>query len=69
MLYGMTEWESYHSLNAVSLAYGMLERERDKLLREYMHSRYEVLPDLALATTLSEYTVSSFLDFFFCQFN
>ena len=58
MLYGMTEWESYHSLNAVSLAYGMLERERDQLLKNYMRSKYEVLPDLALARTLTQYTVS-----------
>lgn len=58
MLYGMTEWESYHSLNAVSLAYGMLERERDQLLKNYMRSKYEVLPDLALARTLAMYTVS-----------
>lgn len=57
MLYGVTEIESYHSLNVVSLTYGLLERERQQLLWQYMRARFQQMPDLALATTLSEYTV------------
>ncbi|XP_055539107.1 uncharacterized protein LOC129726440 [Wyeomyia smithii] len=56
LLYGMTELESYNILNAVALAYGLLENERDNLLRFYMQNRFEIRPDLALAATLSEYT-------------
>ncbi|EEB13058.1 conserved hypothetical protein [Pediculus humanus corporis] len=55
MLYGMTEWETYHSLDPVSLTYGMLEGERNEHLRKFMYARYEALPYFALATTLSEY--------------
>uniref|UniRef100_A0A182K0R9 Carboxylesterase type B domain-containing protein n=1 Tax=Anopheles christyi TaxID=43041 RepID=A0A182K0R9_9DIPT len=56
LLYGMTELESYHILNAVALTYGLLENERDNLLRFYMQNRFEIRPDLALAATLREYT-------------
>lgn len=58
MLYGVTEWETYHSLDPVSLTYGMLEGERNEHLRKFMYARYEALPYFALATTLSEYLVS-----------
>uniref|UniRef100_A0A1Q3G4H5 Putative esterase and lipase n=1 Tax=Culex tarsalis TaxID=7177 RepID=A0A1Q3G4H5_CULTA len=56
LLYGMTELESYNVLNAVALTYGLLENERDNLLRFYMQNRFEIRPDLALAATLNEYT-------------
>ncbi|XP_055641383.1 uncharacterized protein LOC129778493 [Toxorhynchites rutilus septentrionalis] len=56
LLYGMTELESYNILNAVALTYGLLENERDNLLRFYMQNRFEIRPDLALAATLNEYT-------------
>lgn len=54
-MYGVTEVESYHILDAVSLAYGMLERERDELLRSYVTSRYELRPDAVFATILQRY--------------
>lgn len=50
----MTEIESYHNLNAVGLAHGLLESERDSYLRLYMQHRYEIRPDIALALTLQE---------------
>lgn len=50
----MTELESYNILNAVALTYGLLENERDNLLRFYMQNRFEIRPDLALAATLNE---------------
>ncbi|XP_058821517.1 neuroligin-1 [Topomyia yanbarensis] len=56
LLYGMSELESYNILNAVALTYGLLENERDNLLRFYMQNRFEIRPDLALAATLNEYT-------------
>ncbi|GAB0094904.1 Carboxylic ester hydrolase [Sergentomyia squamirostris] len=56
LLFGMTEVESYHMLNAMELMYGLLENERDTLLRFYLQNRFEIRPDLALAATLKEYS-------------
>lgn len=38
----MTEYESYHLLDSVSLEHGMLENERHKVLLEYMKAKFEV---------------------------
>lgn len=54
LMYGVTELESYHLLNAVSLTYGILANDRDDILRTYMQNRFEMQPDLALAATLKE---------------
>lgn len=54
MLFGMTEIESYHNLNAVGLAHGLLQTERDNYLRFYMQNRFEIRPDIAMALTLQE---------------
>lgn len=56
LLYGLTELESYHILNAIAHHHGLLENERDNLLRFYMQNRFEIRPDLAFASTLKEYT-------------
>ncbi|XP_055848841.1 uncharacterized protein LOC129913899 [Episyrphus balteatus] len=56
LLFGMTEVESFHTLNAPQLENGMQEHERDNLLRFYMQSRFDIRPDLALAATLKKYT-------------
>lgn len=55
MLFGLTENEAYHTLNAVGLVHGLLENERDGYLRFYMQNRFEIRPDIALALTLQEY--------------
>lgn len=56
MLFGLTEIESYHNLNAIGLSHGLLESERDSYLRFYMQNRFEIRPDIAMALTLQEYT-------------
>lgn len=56
LLFGLTEMESYHALNAVGLSHGLLENERDSYLRNYMQNRFDIRPDVALALTLREYT-------------
>lgn len=61
MLFGLTEIESYHNLNAIGLSHGLLESERDSYLRFYMQNRFEIRPDIAMALTLQEY-VSCNLD-------
>lgn len=38
----MTEYESYHLLDSVSLAHGMLENEQHKVLLDYMKAKFEV---------------------------
>lgn len=50
----MTEIESYHNLNAIGLLHGLLESERDGLLRSYMQHRFEIRPDIAMALALQE---------------
>lgn len=57
LMYGVTELESYHLLNAVSLTYGILANERDAILSTYMQNRFEQQQhpaELALAATLKE---------------
>lgn len=39
---GVTEYESYHLLDSVSLAHGMLEKEQHKVLLDYMKAKFEV---------------------------
>lgn len=58
LMFGVTELESYHSLDAVALQHGLLEREKNNLLRFYMQNRFEIRPDIALVSTLKEYTDS-----------
>lgn len=55
LLFGLTEMESYHALNAVGLSHGLLENERDAYLRNYMQNHFDIRPDVALALTLQEY--------------
>ena len=54
-MFGVTEVESYHIIDAIALENGYRENERDQLLRYYMKSRYEIRPDLAFAATLKKY--------------
>jgi len=42
ILAGVTEYESYHLLDSVSLAHGMLENEQNKVLLDYMKAKFEV---------------------------
>lgn len=54
-MYGVTELESIHSLGPVALTHGMLEKERDQELRNYLRTRCEMKPELCLTHTLAEY--------------
>lgn len=54
LLFGLTEVESYHNLNAIDLAHGIQKSERDKYLKNYMQNRFDVRPDIALTLTLQE---------------
>ncbi|XP_031621624.1 uncharacterized protein LOC116339730 [Contarinia nasturtii] len=53
ILFGVTENESYNSINAIGIMHGLLESERDGYLRFYMQNRFDrpdVVMDLALNT-------------------
>ncbi|KAL4131346.1 hypothetical protein QTP88_008677 [Uroleucon formosanum] len=56
ILAGVTEYESYHLLDSVSLAHGMLENEQNKVLLDYMKAKFELFPDFTLTATLAQYT-------------
>lgn len=55
LLFGVTELESYHTLNALSLMRGMLDRERDEVLRHYLQTRYDINKEVAQVLTLKLY--------------
>jgi hypothetical protein len=42
ILAGVTEYESYHLLDSISLVHGMLENEQHKVLLDYMKAKFEV---------------------------
>lgn len=55
LLYGITEVESAHLLDAVSLTHGMLEKERDQDLNKYLSMRCELNQEVCQLRTLAEY--------------
>ncbi|XP_050539878.1 neuroligin-4, X-linked-like isoform X2 [Daktulosphaira vitifoliae] len=56
VLMGVTEYESYHLLDSISLIHGMLENEQQSMLLDYMKAKFELFPDLTLRATLAQYT-------------
>lgn len=56
LLFGLTEIESYNTINAIGIMHGLLENERDGYLKFYVQNRYEVRPDIAMDLTLREYS-------------
>lgn len=56
VLYGVTELESDHLFGSAALIHGLLERERDEVLKAYLQAKFEYTPEAALASTLNEYT-------------
>lgn len=55
LLFGLTDIESFSSINAIGIMHGLLESERDGYLRFYMQNRFEFRPDIAMDLTLREY--------------
>lgn len=55
MMFGITAVESDHLLDNVALIHGLLETERNEILRKYLQARFEYQPDKALDSTLREY--------------
>ncbi|KAG8233578.1 hypothetical protein J437_LFUL000989, partial [Ladona fulva] len=55
LMLGITEREAHHSLGAVALTHGLLQRERDAAIKEYVRARYEMAPDQVFAAVLQHY--------------
>uniref|UniRef100_A0A8D8QBR1 Neuroligin-4, Y-linked n=3 Tax=Cacopsylla melanoneura TaxID=428564 RepID=A0A8D8QBR1_9HEMI len=55
LMFGLTQMESYHLLDGISLLYGMKYEQTESLLRDFVYSKYEAHPDVALAKILREY--------------
>ncbi|GLV39052.1 Neuroligin 1 [Carabus blaptoides fortunei] len=53
MMFGISEIESDHLLGNVALLHGLLEEERNDILRKYLEARFEYQPNTALASTLN----------------
>lgn len=56
LMYGVTELESNQLLDSPALIHGLLERERDAILKSYLQARFEYRPEVPLASALNFYT-------------
>lgn len=56
LLFGLTEIESFNSINAIGITHGLLDSERDGYLRFYMQNRFEFRPNIAMELALREYS-------------
>lgn len=56
VMYGVTELESDHLFDSAALIHGLLESERNAILKSYLQAKFEYRPETALASTLNEYT-------------
>lgn len=56
LLFGLTEIESFNTINAIGITHGLLDSERDGYLRFYMQNRFEFRPNIAMDLTFREYS-------------
>ena len=56
-MYGVTQSESFHLLNAATLQFGLTETERNRIIRTYVRNSYNSNIDQITAAILNEYTV------------
>lgn len=56
-MYGITQSESFHLLNAATLQFGLTETERNRIIRTYVRNSYASNIDQVTAAILNEYTV------------
>ncbi|XP_072762898.1 uncharacterized protein [Anoplolepis gracilipes] len=55
LLYGVTESEKFHILPPVALLHGMLDGQRDEILRDHAKATHELEPELILSKMLEQY--------------
>ncbi|KAL6267285.1 hypothetical protein P5V15_000360, partial [Pogonomyrmex californicus] len=56
LMYGVTESEKFHILPPVALLDGMLDRQRDEILRDHAEATHELEPELILSKVLEQYS-------------
>uniref|UniRef100_A0A0P6GKJ8 Neuroligin-4, Y-linked n=1 Tax=Daphnia magna TaxID=35525 RepID=A0A0P6GKJ8_9CRUS len=56
VMYGVTQSESFHLLNAATLQFGLTETERNRIIRTYVRNSYASNIDQVTAAILNEYT-------------
>ncbi|XP_066586115.1 uncharacterized protein [Prorops nasuta] len=55
LMYGVTESEKFHILPPVALLHGMLDGQRDEILRDHAKATHELEPELVLSKVLEHY--------------
>ncbi|XP_024893393.1 uncharacterized protein LOC112468442 isoform X2 [Temnothorax curvispinosus] len=55
LMYGVTESEKFHILPPVALLHGMLDGQRDEILRDHAKATHELEPELILSKVLEQY--------------
>ncbi|XP_076221882.1 uncharacterized protein LOC116429173 isoform X2 [Nomia melanderi] len=55
LMYGVTESEKFHILPPVALLHGMLDEQRDDVLRDHAKATHELEPELILSKILEQY--------------
>ncbi|XP_076682215.1 uncharacterized protein LOC143376163 isoform X2 [Andrena cerasifolii] len=55
LMYGVTESEKFHILPPVALLHGMLDGQRDEVLKDYAMATHELEPELILSKILEQY--------------
>ncbi|XP_029166538.1 uncharacterized protein LOC114937283 [Nylanderia fulva] len=55
LMYGVTESEKFHILPPVALLHGMLDGQRDEILRDHVKATHELEPELILSKVLEQY--------------
>ncbi|XP_026666968.1 uncharacterized protein LOC108622014 isoform X2 [Ceratina calcarata] len=55
LMYGVTESEKFHALPPIALLHGMLDDQRDEVLREHAKATHELDPELILSKILEQY--------------
>ncbi|XP_053996989.1 uncharacterized protein LOC128886306 isoform X1 [Hylaeus anthracinus] len=55
LMYGVTESEKFHILPPVALVHGLLDGQRDEVLRDHAKATHELEPELVLSKILEQY--------------
>ncbi|XP_043251395.1 uncharacterized protein LOC122396787 [Colletes gigas] len=55
LMYGVTESEKFHILPPVALLHGLLDGQRDEVLRDHAKATHELEPELILSKILEQY--------------
>ncbi|KAK0158567.1 hypothetical protein PV328_009550 [Microctonus aethiopoides] len=63
LMYGITESEKFHILPPVAVLHGMLDGQRDEVLRDHAKATHELEPELVVSRVLEHYASDSLDNF------